>query len=340
MKRLIRVGLSAVLSLVLIVFCFRGADLPSVGRALSRAHPGYLALAVALSLLSFVVRAFRWKSLLRHLKEGIPISSLFSCTVIGFMVSYVLPLKVGELARPVLLAVKERMSKGSVIATVAVARMMDFLTVLLLCAIYLIGFSSRLPSGGSQLMVQFRTRGIMVGVLILAAVIALYAVVLLRSHLFDRLEARIPAGTLGRKLLDFFHSVVRGFEVLKGGRALASSMLLTLGTWVLIDLSILAGLRAFEIRMDFVDVFLLIAFLAGGIAFPTPAGLGGYQLFGQFCLENFFGVPKDLALAAIWAQWGLAVLPVVALGGALIWKEGLTLGQVGKMVRKEESVAP
>jgi uncharacterized protein (TIRG00374 family) len=339
MKRLIRVGLSIVLSLVLIAICFRGTDPKAVWAAFRQARPGYLAVAVALSLLTFAVRALRWRVLLSHLRRGVPFVSLFNCTVIGFMVSYVLPGRVGELARPVLLAVKERMSKGSVIATVALARMMDFLTVLLFFSVYLIGFSSRLPASGSEWMHQFRSWGIVVGAAILAAVIGLYAIVLLRTHLFDRLEAWTRPGGWARGVVDFFHAVVRGFEVLKGGRALAGSMILTLVTWCIIDLSIMSGLRAFGIRLDFADVFLLIAFLAGGIAVPTPGGLGAYQAAGLFCLVTFFGIGQDLALAAIWAQWGLAVIPVLALGAVLIWKEGLTLGQVGKMVRKEESVA-
>jgi len=335
MKRLLRVGLSTAVSLVLIVLCFRGTDLRAVWGALTRAHSGYILLAVVLSLLTFAVRALRWRVLLSHLRSGIPFLSLFSCTVIGFMVSYVLPGRVGELARPLLLAAKEQMSRGSVIATVAVARMMDFLTVLLLFSVYLIGFSSRLPESGSELMLQFRSRGILVGAVILLGVIGLYAVVLLRTHLFDRLEARTRPGGWARQVVDFFHSVVRGFEILKGGRAVAGSMALTLLAWSLIDLSILAGLRAFEIRLDFVDVFLLIAFLAVGIAVPTPGGLGSYQAAGLFCLVTFFGVGQDLAFAAIWAQWGVAVLPVMALGAILIWKEGLTLGQVGRMVGRE-----
>jgi uncharacterized protein (TIRG00374 family) len=340
MKRLIRLGLSTALSLALILLCFRGTDLGAFWRALTQARPGLLLLAVALSLLTFVVRAIRWRILLSHLRDGIPISSLFTCTVIGFMVSYVLPGRIGELARPILLAVKEGMSKGSVIATVAVARMMDFLTVLFLFAIYLMGFSTRLPRSGSQWMLKFRAQGILVGAAILLCLLALYAIVLFRSHVFNRLEAWARPGGVARSLVDFLHSVVQGFEVLKGGRALAGSMIMTLLTWCIIDASILAGLRAFGLRMDFADVFLLIAFLAVGIAVPTPGGLGPYQAAGLFCLMTFFGVEQDLGLAAVWAQWGVAVLPVMALGAILIWREGLTLGQVGRMVRKEGAETP
>jgi len=213
--------------------------------------------------------------------------------------------------------------------------MMDFLSVLLLFSFYLIGFSDRLPEGSSTWMVQFRSRGLLVGVAILTMVLLLYLVVFTRERLFRSLEARTRPGGLARSVVDFLHALVRGFEVLKGGRALAAGMLWTLLVWAIIDLSILAGLRAYRIPMDFADVFLLIAFLAVGIAVPTPAGLGTYQFTGLLCLENFFGVPRDWALAAIWTQWGVAVIPVVAVGAILIWKEGLTVGQVGRMVGRE-----
>jgi len=260
--------------------------------------------------------------------------------VIGFMISYVLPFRVGELAPPILLARREKMSKASVLATVAVARMMDFLTVLLFFSIYLIGFSSRLPVAGSPWVLQVRSRGIPLGCLILGAVLGLYAVVLARGHVFGFLEAKTHEGGLLRKMVDSVHALVRGFEVLKGGRALAVGMLYTLGTWCLIDVSILAGLKAFDLPMDFIDVFLLLAFLAVGIAVPfTPAGLGSYQLLGKQCLEGVYGVHSDVALAAIWAQWFIAVVPVMILGAILVRKEGLSVGQVGRMLQSEREAS-
>jgi len=342
MRRFGTFVLSFTLAAVLIYVCSRGTDPVAVVNSLSQAHPGYVALAIVVGLLSFTGRALRWRSLLSHLKRDIPFGSLLSCTIMGFMLSYVvffIP-KVGELARPILLARRERMSKGSVIATVAVARMMDFLTVLLFFSIYLIGFSSRLPQEDPESwMVQFRKHGIFLGGAILLAVLALYATVLSRNRIFMILEARTRGGSLGRKVVDFLHSMVRGFEVLKSWRALVVGMLYTLFTWSLIDLSILAGLKAFEIHMDFVDVFLLIAFLAAGIAVPTPAGLGSYQASGLVCLVTFFGLPREEALAAVWVQWCVAVIPVVLVGAVLIWKEGLSMGQLGRMLQSERETS-
>lgn len=339
-QRIGRIVISLAVAGALIAFGFRGADLAAVGRAFRQAHPGYLALAVALSLLTFVARAFRWRALVVGLKPSVGFGNLFSCTVIGFAMSYVLPLRVGELARPLLLARRERISRGSAIATVAVARMMDFLAVLVLFSVYLIGFSHRLPAHGSEFILQFRSRGILIGAALLAAGVALYAAVFLRVRLFRALETRTAAGGTGRRLVDSLHALVRGFEVLKGGRALALALVLTFLTWCLIDWSILAGLKAFGIPADFADVFLLMAFLAVGIAVPTPAGLGSYQAAGLVCLEQFFGVARETALAAIWAEWGIAVVPVVALAALLIWREGLSFGQIGRLVGRSQEASP
>ena len=339
MKRTLKISLTAILSLGLVLYGFRGVDPAAVGRSLSQARPGYVALAVVLGLLSFVARALRWRSLTHPLKAGILFRNLFSCTVIGFMLSYILPGKVGELARPILLASREGMSKGAVIATVAVARVMDFLSVLLFLSLYLLAFSHRLPSDGSGWIAQLRSYRSVLGFAVLAAVVGLYGVVFARARAFLFLESLTPPGGLARKLVDFLHALVRGFEILKGVRALVAGMLYTLAVWVLIDLSILAGLKAFQLSMDFADVFLLIAFLAVGISVPTPGGVGGYQEMARICLTGIFKLEVEKALAVAWAQWFIAVIPVVALGAGLIWKEGLSLGQVGRMLRSEKEAA-
>lgn len=340
MKRTLQYSLTLILSVALIWLGFRGVDPSAVAQALGQANPGYVALAVALGLLSFVGRALRWQALTRHLKEGIRFRNLFSCTVIGFMLSYVLPGKVGELARPILLAGREGISKGSAIGTVAVARMMDFLSILILLSIYLIAFSSRLPADGSGWIAQFRTYRTVLGIAVLATVVGLYAAVLARERLFTTLERKTHPERWPRRVVDFFHALVRGFEILKGPKALVIGMLYTLAAWVLIDLSILSCLKAFDVPMDFADVFLLIAFLAVGISVPTPGGVGGYQEMGKLCLVGIFKMEPEKALAVAWAQWFIAVIPVVILGAILIWTEGMTVGQVGRMIRKEKEASP
>ncbi|HEU5180027.1 MAG TPA: lysylphosphatidylglycerol synthase transmembrane domain-containing protein [Candidatus Polarisedimenticolia bacterium] len=340
MKRTFNLSVSLILSVGLIWFGFRDVHPSEVARSLSQAHVGYVVLAVILGLVSFFGRALRWRALTRHLKPAISLRNLFSCTVIGFMLSYILPGKIGELARPILLAGREGISKGSAIGTVAVARMMDFLAVLLLLSIYLIAFSDRLPADGSGWIAQFRTYRTVLGIAVLAGVVALYAAVLAREPLFQNLERRTHPERWPRRVVDFFHALVRGFEILKGPKALVVGMLYTLASWVLIDLSILSCLKAFDVSMDFADVFLLIAFLAVGISVPTPGGVGGYQEMGKLCLTGIFRVESGKALAVAWAQWFIAVIPVVILGAILIWTEGMTVGQVGRMIRKEKETSP
>ena len=97
----------------------------------------YPLLFLLLALPQYAVRAWRWGLLLRPFKQRIAFRSLWNFSLIGFMISYLLPGRLGEVARPVMLAEKEKIKKSQAIATIINERLFDLLTVLLLLAVYL-----------------------------------------------------------------------------------------------------------------------------------------------------------------------------------------------------------
>src|SRR5262245_38496979 len=95
-----------------------------------------LAAAVLLNLLAYPVRAWRWRHLLAPVRERIGLYNLTSTTIIGFMVSFLVPMRLGEVVRPVLLARRERFSSSAAIATIALERLFDALTVMSLYLVF------------------------------------------------------------------------------------------------------------------------------------------------------------------------------------------------------------
>ena len=75
----------------------------NVAAAFARVRYAYLVPIALMSAYSVVVRCQRWQLLLRPVGT-IPFMPLFSATSIGFLCNMVLPLRVGEVIRPVLLA--------------------------------------------------------------------------------------------------------------------------------------------------------------------------------------------------------------------------------------------
>lgn len=86
--------------------------------------PAYLALL----LLYFFTRAWRWWFLVRALGDA-PMQMTVEVALTGFLWIILLPWRLGELARPLLLAQKTSIPAPQILGTVAIERVVDGLTV-------------------------------------------------------------------------------------------------------------------------------------------------------------------------------------------------------------------
>src|SRR5688572_21355931 len=96
--------------------------------SLSNVNLGWAAASITFSILSYLLRAARWRALLASLKP-IPLSNLFWATITGFSAIYVLG-RTAELARPLWLARREHVPFSTAIATILVERFLDFLMLI------------------------------------------------------------------------------------------------------------------------------------------------------------------------------------------------------------------
>jgi uncharacterized protein (TIRG00374 family) len=124
-----------VLALGLLYFFFRSMDFREVWRALRSADPLLLAGVVAASVVTYVLRSWRWGELLAPLAR-VPFGDLFSATVVGFMAGLAIP-RAGEILRPYLVARRHPVSTAAGVATIILERLFDLVTVLLLFGAYL-----------------------------------------------------------------------------------------------------------------------------------------------------------------------------------------------------------
>ena len=112
-----------------LVLFFWGTDFRSIGASLAAARPGLIALAISTMLMTYAIRAVRWRVLLSPLGNA----SLWNCfvtTVVGFAVNFLVPSgRVGEIVRPYLLARKEGFQASSAFATIFIERILDLVAV-------------------------------------------------------------------------------------------------------------------------------------------------------------------------------------------------------------------
>ncbi|HZE89802.1 MAG TPA: lysylphosphatidylglycerol synthase transmembrane domain-containing protein [Verrucomicrobiae bacterium] len=336
-SRALRLSASILLPAVFLYLFFRGIDLARLGESLRNVGAGWwlLLLAAGVQVVHCFLRAARWRILLGPLKKDVGYYNLISTISIGYMVTMLLPGRLGEVLRPVLLAGRENISKGGAIATILLERLMDALTVASLFAIYLIFFLG--PEGGmgreaaAGMSVGW---GVAMGLFIVLAFPLLYAVVHFRARVASLLERVVsPASRTGETIHKIFHTVVDGFQVIKGGRALIAAWSYSYLIWLVIAFSIWFSVKAFGIDLPLSGSLLMLGALTFGIAIPTQGGVGTYEWFGQQALTRFFGVDPSAAAAAILVMHVFAVGPVIIMGFAFLWKEGLSFSGITAGVR-------
>jgi hypothetical protein len=102
--------------------------------ALKDAEYVYIIPTIILIFVSHYFRAVRWSALIAPIKR-VSVLNLFSATMIGFMANSVLPARIGEIIRPVIVAKKEKIKVTTSFATVVMERIFDMLSIIVFASL-------------------------------------------------------------------------------------------------------------------------------------------------------------------------------------------------------------
>ena len=121
------IGISA---LFLGIFLSR-LDIGETWEILGEANYFALVPAILVYFGSVFFRTFRWQYLLAPVK-GLSVRRLYPVVVVGYMANNILPVRLGEVVRAYYVGEREKVSKVAALATIAVERVFDGLTLLFL----------------------------------------------------------------------------------------------------------------------------------------------------------------------------------------------------------------
>jgi len=273
---------------------------------------------------SHYVRAIRHRYILAPVKV-MRSWDLFSALMIGYMANSVLPAHLGEILRAYVLGKKGRVPASSVLATVAVERVLDVLTLLLLMAFTLLVFP--FPS-------WVRTSGY----LTLAATLVLIGILLAMRRWRHRTGGYIERslGFVSRRLARKVRTILEEFAEGIVPLSKKSHYVIVAVTSVVIWAGYAANIYLLFHAQDFVRIYGLgikatlatLVIVTIAVVVPSsPRYVGTYHWLCMKALE-LFGVPASPALSYAVLLHGLSVFPVAALGVFLVWKEGYSLSQV------------
>jgi hypothetical protein len=326
MRPRVRTVLILLLTFGLLAFFLRNADMGAVWAETRRARPDLLLGALAATLVTYLLRAFRWQYLLAPIGPT-SFGNAFRTTVIGFAATFLLPARAGEVIRPYLLARREGLPATAAFATIILERLLDLVTVLVLFAVYVLTLDPASLSAvepGSLARVKFG--GLLGG----AAAGGALAVAFVAAGHPERLGRwalkveRVLPEKLARAVAKFVESFTQGLAVIRQPRRLLVSLALSIPLWVSIATGIWLTSLAFHITFSLLGSFLVLVILVVGVAMPTPGAVGGFHAAYQIAVQTFFGAPDDRAIGAAIVLHAISFVPVTLIGLVLMAREGLT----------------
>jgi len=335
--KLWKVILICALSVLFVWLFLRRVDFDEI-RGVWRSIPlRYPLLFLLLSLPQYAMRSFRWGLLLRPFKKHIPFLSLWNFSLIGFMISYLLPGRLGEIARPVMLAEKEHIKKSQAIATIINERLFDLLSVLVLLTAYLASGAAR----PSPLLGRLQA-----AVLLLLPLVFLvfFLVTLANSKRFfpwteklvRALVRALPARWREKGSSSAMH-FVRALRLDLGWGGIAAVAACSLLHWVIILFSywlLMQGFAGIRLGLPAVIPFLAVIFVSAAV--PTPGMAGSLDLASKYALTGLFAVADKTAVAFTILFHFLLLLAPISLGLAALWREGLSFKAVGRLGKEDE----
>jgi uncharacterized protein (TIRG00374 family) len=320
------------LAVGLLAWFLRHANLAGVGREIAHGQLSLLALAVVMTLMTYVLRSVRWRYLLRGLGH-VGLGNAFRATVIGFAASFLLPGRVGEFLRPYVLAKRENFSVTAAFATVILERVFDAVTVLAFFAVFLLATGPSAAQADPGVWRAVKAGGLGVAVS-MAAVVVLFFFLAGHPEKLGRASMRIEKvlpGRIAHTIARLVQTFAEGLAVIRRPQQVLLVMLWSIPLWLAIASGIWLVTRAFHIDCSVVGSFLTMTILVVGVAVPTPGAVGGFHEAYRIAVTSFFGARNDTAVGAAIVLHAISFVPVTIIGIIFMAREGLTLGRMRRL---------
>ncbi|MBN1810295.1 MAG: flippase-like domain-containing protein [Anaerolineae bacterium] len=311
--------LGIVVSVAALALALLGIDPRQVMATLAEAQYVYLIPALASSVAYLVARSVRWRVLLG------PQVSLMRCfwvTNIGYLVSNVLPFRLGDPARAVAIGLDGKVKVSAALSAVVVELVLDMLMVVSLLAVTL-PFVEQVGLLQSIGIAAGAAAVVAMGVLVVVAIRPDWLRLVARWFLahVPRLDSRRWLGVLDG-LLDGLGALrsPRRFVALLGWSAVA---------WGLIVGYYWAMLWAFRDRPPLVQGSLFACAVGLGMALPSaPGAVGVFHSAGKYALQLPFGIPGEEAFSIAFAAHALQYIFSSLLGLIGLTQLGLSMRQL------------
>jgi uncharacterized protein (TIRG00374 family) len=313
---------------VIALLWWRGPAWGAVADAFGAVEWRWVAAAVGLNLLSVLVRAFAWQTVIRqampppHPKFGL----VFSAFSVGLFANAILPGRIGELARVGVLNRRMVNRKGAwatLLGTVFAHRVFD-----LIAAIALIVFvvaTAHIPDWAVTSLIV---------VVVVGVVLFSIAVISARSHQFSDLGG---LGTV-RKVVRLARE---GLGVMRSPRAAAAAAFFQLLGWTCQLFAVWTAMRAFHIHKPLPAAGLVLVLMNVATVFPLwPGNIGLVQAAIAIPLRQYYNVARATGVAFGFGLQAIEASVGVGVGLIFLAREGVSIAMLRVMPDVSQAEMP
>ncbi len=300
--------------------------------ALQSTRYAFLLFTAAGIIAFLVIRAVRWRFLLHN---DAPWSTVFHIQNIGYLLSSILPLRIGDIARAVLIGSVPPITIARGVSTMVVERLLDMLFIVALLPFAL--------SGVEQMPDWMRAGAQAMGV---AAIVGI-AVLIVAANQRER------AVNLVEKILEFIpflntaawtaraDSFLAGLDSLTRFKDGVILILLTIATWLPIIFAYYATLLAVNLEPNWVMAAFVVCAAALSVALPSSPGQIGVFHAGVIAALQVWGQPEAQAASFAFLYHVINMAIMIGFGIVGILATGSTFRQVvqstQEFMNKDES---
>jgi len=286
-RRYLWIGVAV--SVTALILAFRGVEWNDLVDALRRADYVYMLPAALFMLAAIAARAERWRWLLGG-RDEVGLRRSFRAVSIGYLMTNVLPFRLGELVRPIVISRGGRLSAMQALSSIAVEHVLDVLMLLIMLAVVVPDLP--LPPLVAQ------------GARLSAIVFGGAAVVMVLMVIGHRRVERAVKWLLDRipwlhteTWLQRFNSAMQGLGTLRNPRLFAASALWSLISWMMSAVSFYFAMLSFTPTPSFTAaVFVTITSSLVLLVPSTPGYIGVLEWAIRDSLL-IFGWGPELGLA-------------------------------------------
>src|SRR5437762_8713985 len=250
-------------------------------------NPYWLASAFLVNWMALVFRTIRWRVLLGGPKPPAFYPTFFANTT-GYMLSTVLPIRAGDVARPALLARRTNVRFAEALGTVLTERVLDLYSLLLLFVYF--AFVHWRDYTESTSFFIIRSGAVGAAVVLAALTVFVFGLYFFRggirkAHAF---VGKLVPSRFRASWMHFFDSFAESLDIAERPTALIKILFCTAGVWFCLTAQFWLVTIAMHRPLPFDSSFFVTGITTLGLAIPTPGGVGGFHKACQLVLTSFY----------------------------------------------------